>query len=241
MAIQRRFSWAGMRGVVTLAAAFVLPADLAECRDPRPRRLCGDGRNPAAAGLSLPWLARRLRIEGPGRQGGRAGGGHRTDVGRRGRSRRTGPHQEPLTTTRSCCGLLRDRGESRLNNVWERLGRTDGDDETPERAVSPAADGHARRPNGKTVLRIRDHGTADSDVLDDVMEALDVEESMIDRRARAQGRIGRREDADHAGEDSRRLCETWMRHRHDRRRRPAGRAAPIACGKAPDGCTCGSA
>jgi uncharacterized UBP type Zn finger protein len=43
-----------------------------------------------------------------------------------------------------------------------------------------------------TVLRIRDEGTTDSDVLADVLDDLDVEESMIDRReARAESAHGR--------------------------------------------------
>ena len=46
-------------------------------------------------GLSLPWLARRLRIRGPGRTGGRAGRGDRADAGGRGRPGRTGPDHHP--------------------------------------------------------------------------------------------------------------------------------------------------
>ena len=65
--------------------------------------------------------------------------------------------------------ILRARGETRLNHVWERLGRTDGDDETPSeqyRRLRMAMLGAER----EAVMDIRDHGTTDSEVLSEIME-----------------------------------------------------------------------
>ena len=142
-------------------------------------------------GLSLPWLARRLRIEGPdAREDALAEATVLMSAVEAGRAeldriRTPKDDQEMLQ-------LLRDRGESRLNKVWERLGRTGGDDdETPSeqyRRLRMAMLGAER----EEVIRIRDHGTTDSDVLAELMEALDVEESMIDRRAaRAEAKDGK--------------------------------------------------
>jgi CPA1 family monovalent cation:H+ antiporter len=71
------------------------------------------------------------------------------------------------------------------------LGRTDGDDETPGeqyrrlRMAMLAAEREA-------VVDIRDHGNTDSEVLSEIMDDLDVEESMIDRRAaRAEASDGK--------------------------------------------------
>lgn len=175
-------SWAGMRGVVTLAAAFVLPASIPNVRVLVLGAFVVTAGTLLLQGLSLPWLARRLRVDGPD---------EREDVlaeatvlmqtvqaGRVELNRLTMDQH----TDAEVLDILRRRGESRLNAVWERLGRTDTDTETPTEQYQRLRTAMLRAER-EAVLEIRDHGTTDTDVLAEVMDALDVEESMIDRRS----------------------------------------------------------
>lgn len=183
-------SWAGMRGVVTLAAAFVLPETVPNVSVLVLGAFVITAGTLLLQGLSLPWLARRLQVEGPDEREDTLAEAtvlmSAVEAGRAELDRIKGPEDDVEVLQ-----LLRARGETRLNHVWERLGRTDGDDETPSeqylrlRLAMLAAE-------RAEVLRIRDHGTTDSDVLAELMEALDVEESMIDRRAvRAESADGK--------------------------------------------------
>ena len=183
-------SWAGMRGVVTLAAAFVLPQDVPY------REILVLGAFVVTAGtlliqgLTLPTLARRLRIRGPDEREDALAEAtvlmRAVEAGRAELDRITTPDDDE-----ELIRILRARGETRLNRVWERLGRTDGDDETPGeqyRRLRMAMLGAER----EAVVEIRDHGNTDSEVLSEIMDDLDVEESMIDRRAaRAESSDGK--------------------------------------------------
>ena len=170
-----------MRGVVTLAAAFVLPASVPNVEILRLGAFVVTAGTLLLQGLSLPWLARRLRIRGPdAREDALAEATvlmAAVEAGRAELDRIVVPDDDEEIVR-----ILRVRGEARLNAVWERLGRNDGDDETPSeqyRRLRMAMLGAERAE----VLHIRSKGEFDSDVLTDVMDALDVEESMIDRRA----------------------------------------------------------
>jgi len=183
-------SWAGMRGVVTLAAAFVLPATVPNVEVLILGAFVVTAGTLLLQGLSLPWLARRLRVEGPDEREDALAEAtvlmSAVEAGRAELDRIKGPADDEEVLR-----LLRARGETRLNHVWERLGRTDSDDETPSEQylrLRMAMLGAER----EEVLHIRDHGTTDSEVLAELMEALDVEESMIDRRAvRAESADGK--------------------------------------------------
>ena len=158
-----------MRGVVTLAAAFVLPATVPNVEILVLGAFVVTAGTLLLQGLSLPWLARRLRIEGPdAREDALAEATvlmSAVEAGRAELDRITDPEDDEEMVQ-----LLRDRGESRLNEVWERLGRTGGDDdETPSeqyRRLRMAMLGAERaRCSGSA-----DQGTTDSDVLAEVME-----------------------------------------------------------------------
>ena len=156
-------SWAGMRGVVTLAAAFVL---LQQAIPQASVLVLGAFVVTAGTlllqGLSLPWLARRLDVRGPD---------EREDAlqeatvlrsaaaaGRAELDRIVTPEDDEATVA-----MLRRRGETRANVVWERLGGSEAD-ETPSeqyrrlRLAMLAAERNE-------VLKIRHSGTVDSDVL----------------------------------------------------------------------------
>ena len=171
-------SWAGMRGVVTLAAAFVLPQQTPHREVLVLAALVVTGGTLMIQGFSLPWLARRLGVHGPD---------PREDALQEATVLQTAVKAglEELDrvaeeTDVDTVEVLRARADSRTNIVWERLGSPDSDRETPSetyrrlRLAMLAAEREA-------VLEIRDSGRADHEVLEHVMAALDLEESMLDR------------------------------------------------------------
>jgi CPA1 family monovalent cation:H+ antiporter len=153
-------SWAGMRGVVTLAAAFVLPIDTPQ-RDVLVliAMLVAVG-TILLQGLTLPWVARRLGVRGP--------------------DPREDALQEATILQRAV-----DAGVAALET-------TEADDRTLEVVRSRAESGetpsesyrrvrlHMLAAERAELLRLRDAGTADQEVLSTVLGALDVEESMLD-------------------------------------------------------------
>jgi CPA1 family monovalent cation:H+ antiporter len=171
-------SWAGMRGVVTLAAALTLPAETPL----RPVLLLIALVTVAGTllihGLTLPWLTRRLGVRGP--------------------DPREDALQEAMVTQRSInAGIdalkaaaepgdeemvkrVKLAAKQRIDLAWERLGQ-DGCNETRGRAY------RRLRMAGMTgertkLLEIRDRGFADHEVLSSLLVELDVEEATLENR-----------------------------------------------------------
>jgi Na+/H+ antiporter len=167
--------WAGMRGVVTLAAAFVIP----EATPHRDVLLLVAFTVTAGTlflqGLTLPWLARRLKVPSPDRGAdalARANLLHQASqagLAELERMEEEDPHSVSET--------IRDRVRRRDFAAWERVGA--GAEETPSET-------YARRrkvmidAERKRVLEIRDAGTVPHEVVEEVLAMLDVEESMLD-------------------------------------------------------------
>src|SRR5262249_36719370 len=121
-------SWAGMRGVVTLAAVFVLPSDTAL----RPvlvlLALVVVGGTLLLQGTTLPWLVRRLQLRGPSaaedalqianllQRVTQAGERSLSDI----------PEVPPELATQ-----LVARDQSRTTAAWERLGPRETERATP--------------------------------------------------------------------------------------------------------------
>jgi CPA1 family monovalent cation:H+ antiporter len=168
--------WAGMRGVVTLAAAFIIPTD-AEHREV----LLLIAFTVVAGtlfiqGLSLPWLARWLQVPAPDpmddalaratllQQASKAGYEQLQKL----------EYDDPHDVVE----LIRQRIDQRNFAAWERLG-TSPDRESP-------SDLYARirldmiEAERRRILEIRSSGTVASEVIADVLALLDVEESMLD-------------------------------------------------------------
>ena len=167
--------WAGMRGVVTLAAAFVIPEDTAHRNVLLLIAFTVTAGTLFLQGLSLPWLARRLRVPSP-------------DPGADALARANLLHQASLAglevldrldeeDPHAVSETIRDRVRRRDFSAWERI--SSSPDETPSEI-------YARRrklmidEERRRVLEIRSTGTVAAEVLNEVLAMLDVEESMLD-------------------------------------------------------------
>ena len=168
-------SWAGMRGVVTLAAVFLLPENTPHREVMVAIALFVTAGTLLLQGLTLPLLVRWLKVEGPDRDEDHL--------------QEAGVYQEVSaagisyldehvlgTVSDDVMQRLRERAIDRTNAVWERLGGT----ETPSAQYSRARAGMLACER-REVLRIRGLGNVDQTVLRRVLDSLDVEESILDR------------------------------------------------------------
>jgi monovalent cation/hydrogen antiporter len=168
--------WAGLRGVVTLATAFLIPEGVPFRETLIFAAMVVTAGTLLLQGLTLPVLVRALGLRGPDARSdalqaatvlqtsSNAALAHLGEI--------VGPDDAPETVK-----LLRDRIASRPNAMWEKLGRP-GDDETPAEEY--------RRLRLKTidverneVLKIRSSGTVDHDIIEEVLGSFDIEESML--------------------------------------------------------------
>lgn len=168
--------WAGMRGVVTLAAAFVIPDDVEHREVLLIVAFTVVAGTLFIQGLSLPWLARRLNVPPPDpasdalaratllQQASKAGFEKLEEL------EYDDPHE--------VIALIRQRVDQRNFAAWERLS-TMAETETPSelyaRVRLEMIDAERAR-----VLEIRSGGTVASEVVSEVLSMLDIEESMLD-------------------------------------------------------------
>ncbi len=168
--------WAGMRGVVTLAAAFIIPADTADREVLLLIAFTVVAGTLFIQGLSLPWLTRRLRVPGPDpledalaratvlQQASKAGFKKLREL----------EYDDP----HDVFDLLKQRIEQRNFAAWERLG-TVAEEEAPSELYSRVRLAMIEAERAR-VLEIRGSGTVASEVVSEVLSMLDVEESMLD-------------------------------------------------------------
>jgi CPA1 family monovalent cation:H+ antiporter len=181
--------WAGMRGVVTLAAAFVIPKDMEHREVLLLIAFTVTAGTLLIQGLSLPWLARLLRVPSPDagadalaranllHQASQAG------LAELDRLEEEDPHDVSET--------IRERVRRRDYAAWERVNASSA--ETPSeiygRRRKLMIDAERRR-----VLEIRSSGTVPHEVVAEVLAMLDVEESMLDysegERRRVRATVG---------------------------------------------------
>ncbi|MEO3936068.1 Na+/H+ antiporter [Dermatophilaceae bacterium Soc4.6] len=170
-------SWAGMRGVVTLAAAFLLPSTT-------PHRellvfiaLVVTVGTLSIQGLTLPLLARALGVYGPDP---REDALQAATVIQKAVARGQAALDECIdpTTPDEIVDQLRTQGRRRTDLAWERLGVDREDEPSPNETYR-----RLRRTmlvaEREEVLDLRGTGTIDHEVLDEVMRSLDLEESML--------------------------------------------------------------
>ena len=168
--------WAGMRGVVTLAAAFVIPEDVEHREVLLLIALTVVAGTLFIQGLSLPWLARRLKVPSPDplddalaraallQQASKAGFAALDEL----------EHDDP----HGVADLIHQRVDQRNFAAWEQLSTTPGQ-ESPSQLYARARLVMIDAERAK-VLEIRSTGTVASEVVRDVLRILDVEESMLD-------------------------------------------------------------
>ncbi|KRF16823.1 sodium:proton antiporter [Nocardioides sp. Soil797] len=168
--------WAGMRGVVTLAAAFLIPEETTH----RPILLLIAFTVVAGTlfiqGLSLPWVARRLKVPSP-------------DPAEEALARATLLHQateagfavvdDDEEDPHGAIALIKARLDQRNFAVWEQLGNPDGDHETPSQTYARIRLSMIEAERAK-VLEVRSSGQTPHTVVQEVLTMLDIEESMID-------------------------------------------------------------
>lgn len=169
--------WAGMRGVVTLAAAFVIPPETPHRDVLLMAAFVVTAGTLFLQGLTLPGLARRLRLPSP-------------DPMADALSRANVMHQASLAGLKRLEALdeddphevndaIRERLAVRDFAAWERL--SPNEEETPSeiyaRRRSLMLDAERER-----VLEIRDAGRVPHEVVEQVLAMLDIEQSMLDLR-----------------------------------------------------------
>ena len=171
-------SWAGMRGVVTLAAVLTLPEDLEHRTVLILAAMVVVAGTLALQGFTLPALVRLLRVQGP-------------DPGEDALA------QASLTQQATAAGverlhelqtdddppevvaMLKRRTLERGLAAWERLGRPTAEAATPSQRYAQLRLAMLEAERAK-VLELRSGGNYAHEVLSNVLERLDVEESMLD-------------------------------------------------------------
>ncbi|HVW42994.1 MAG TPA: Na+/H+ antiporter [Amycolatopsis sp.] len=181
--------WAGMRGVVTLAAAFVLPANTPERGVLVLSAFVVVAGSLLLQGTTLPRLVRRLNLPAPdpGEDALQAAA-LLQDMTRAGLARldevRTGSEPEEVIAR------LKDKQAYRSDSAWERLGAGSSLEETPSAAYRRLR-AEMLDAEREVLLTARDRATVDDEVLRNVLDTLDIEESMLDPQEETGPATGR--------------------------------------------------
>lgn len=181
-------AWAGMRGVVTLAAAYALPMTMQDGRPLQGRDLvllCSFVVVLATLllqGLTLPWLIRRIRLPfDEGQADALAEAQAAQQAAQAAVERLEEIAEAELPPDAQVVEDLRNSAESRANAAWERLGPQDETrQETPSELYRRLRRDMLSRERSVYISE-RDAGRIDDEVLRRVQRELDLEEAMLDR------------------------------------------------------------
>ena len=168
--------WAGLRGVVTLATALLIPVNVPHRETLIFAAMLVTAGTLLLQGLTLPPLVRALRLRGPDA---------RSDALQAATVLQTASiaaiaeleRIQQAADMEYIVKTVRSRILSRPNAMWEKLGRDDGG-ETPTaeyRRLRLATLATER----DTLVKIRSTGTVDHEVIEQVLAALDIEESTL--------------------------------------------------------------
>jgi len=182
-------SWAGMRGVVSLAIAFSIPLVM-EDGEPFPARnlvlfltfttVIG---TLVVQGLSLPWMIRVLKLPGRDAQAQTLAEAQAQNAASQAAEARV---RSLMRDERNCLPQpLQDRLstvlERRRNSVWERLGQ-------PNRVTGESADDTYRRLAREAIaaerevfVKMRDERRIDDEMMRTLLRKLDLEEAAVYR------------------------------------------------------------
>ncbi|PXY35713.1 Na+/H+ antiporter [Prauserella flavalba] len=171
-------AWAGMRGVVTLAAAFALPTDTPHRAVLVLAAFVVVAGTLLLQGTTLPVLVRRLRLPAPDpgvdalQEAALLDDMTRAGVARLDEVR--GPEDPEEVLQR-----LRDRVRYRSDDAWEQLGRRGAGGETPSEAYRRLRLEMLEAERAE-FLAARADRRVDDVVLRRILDRLDIEESMLD-------------------------------------------------------------
>ncbi|WP_394938604.1 Na+/H+ antiporter [Psychromicrobium sp. YIM B11713] len=171
-------SWAGMRGVVTLAAALTLPIELPHRAVLILAALVVVGGTLALQGFTLPPLVRALKVRGPDRREdllSEAAVMQRATAAGVSRLREISTDDDPPEVL----AMLKRRTQERGLAAWERLGRPGTEAMTPSQRYAQLRQEMLIAERDE-VLSLRRSGEYPHEVLGEVLERLDVEESMLE-------------------------------------------------------------
>ncbi|PTT62876.1 Na+/H+ antiporter [Arthrobacter sp. HMWF013] len=171
-------SWAGMRGVVTLAAVLVLPEDLEHRSVLILAALVVVGGTLVLQGFTLPALVRTLRVQGPDPREDALNQASLMQLATaegvaRLQELRTGDDPPEVVA------MLKRRTQERGLAAWERLGRPKAEAATPSQRYARLRLAMLDAERAK-VLELRRGGEFAQEVLSEVLDRLDIEESMLD-------------------------------------------------------------
>jgi len=183
-------SWAGMRGVVSLAAAFALPESTPQRGVLLLVAFVGVVGTLLLQGSTLPLLVRRMRLPGPDpAEDALQQAALMSEVASAGQSRLE--RERAQNDPQDVIDTLLERSRTRADIAWERLGRANSVYEPPTAAylrLRLAMLGSERA----AVVKARDAGRYDNEVLRAVQTVLDIEESLLDRRELEGERLSHR-------------------------------------------------
>lgn len=171
-------SWAGMRGVVTLAAVLVLPADLEHRSVLILAALVVVGGTLTLQGFTLPALVRLLKVQGPDP---REDALNQASLMQLATAAGVARLQELRTENDppEVVAMLKRRTQERGLAAWERLGRPSAETATPSARYARLRLAMLEAERAK-VLEMRRGGEYAHEVLSEVLDRLDIEESMLD-------------------------------------------------------------
>jgi monovalent cation/hydrogen antiporter len=185
-------AWAGMRGVVSLAAAFGVPMTTLSGEEfpGRPQLVFLTFVVVVGTlllhGLTLPWLIRVLGVQGDeAHRDALAAAAAQSKAAQAAADRldELMSEQEPGSDVHDrAAEVLRGWNNRRANSAWERLGRDEEDI-----GESPASAFRRMRlemlaAERETFIAERDAGRIDDEVLRSVLRGLDLEEATLNRR-----------------------------------------------------------
>ncbi|WP_375493048.1 Na+/H+ antiporter [uncultured Jatrophihabitans sp.] len=172
-------SWAGMRGVVTLAAVFLLPAATPQRDVLTLAAFTVVAGTLLIQGLTLPWVVRRADLPAPdAAEDALQSAGLVQTAARAGLAvlDEVATDDDPPEVLDD----LRSRATERSNRIWEQLGRSQLEIEPPAATYRRLRLLMLSAERG-SVLEARDSGTYDDEVLRSALQAIDLEESLLDR------------------------------------------------------------
>jgi len=165
-----------MRGVVTLAAAFIIPTTAEHHEVLLLIAFTVVAGTLLIQGLSLPWVARRLRVPSPDPMDDALARATLLQQASKAAFKRL--KELEIDDPHGVIVTIKQRIEQRNFAAWERLG-TMADEESPSEMYARIRTAMIEAERAR-VLEIRSSGQVASEIVSEVLAMLDVEESMLD-------------------------------------------------------------